>query len=75
MSPARRLPDPISEGFLNAASASVRQETEAIDRSLAELLNGRLPKVILDAERRKNPETVRQDIVLNDDGEEVVVLD
>ena len=75
VSPARRLPDPISEGFLNAASASVRQETEAIDRSLAELLNGRLPKVILDAERRKNPETVRQDIVLNDDGEEIVVLD
>ena len=75
VSPARRLPDPISEGFLSAASASVRHETEAIDRSLAELLDGRLPKVILDAERRKNPETVRQDIVLNDDGEEVVVLD
>ena len=44
-------------------------------QSLAKFSNGRLPTVIVDAERRKKPEAGDSKIELNNDGEEVVILD
>ena len=44
-------------------------------QSLAKYSNGRLPTVIVDAERRKKPDTGDSKIELNNDGEEVVILD
>ena len=44
-------------------------------QSLAKYSNGRLPTVIVDAERRKNPNAGDSKIELNNDGGEVVILD
>ena len=47
----------------------------AFVQSLAKYSNGRLPSVIVDAERRKKPDQGDSQIELNKDGEEVVILD
>ena len=46
-------------------------------QSVATPLNvaGKLPAVILDAERRKNPNASQGQVLLNGNGEEVIVLD
>lgn len=44
-------------------------------QSLAKYSNGRLPTVIVDAERRKKPDAGDSKVELNNDGEEVVILD
>ena len=46
-------------------------------QSVATPLNvaGKLPAVILDAESRKNPDASQDQVLLNGNGEEVIVLD
>ena len=44
-------------------------------QSVATPNNGKLPSVILDAERRKNPDAREDQVEINDQGEEVIVLD
>lgn len=44
-------------------------------QSVATLNGGKLPTVILEAERRANPEAGEDQVRLNDRGEEVIILD
>lgn len=58
-----------------AGAAAVRREVDAINAGISKHTGGKLPALILDAEKRKNPAAEDIKISFNDKGEEVVEVD
>jgi len=56
------------------STAAVLKEIDAINASLAKFNGGRLPAIVLDADRRLHPDSDNR-VELNANGEEVVILD
>mmetsp|Transcript_95334 Transcript_95334/g.153745 ORF Transcript_95334/g.153745 Transcript_95334/m.153745 type:complete len:462 (+) Transcript_95334:186-1571(+) len=71
----KRLPPSISETFLTDSTAAVLKEIDDINASLAKFNGGRLPAIVLDADRRLHPVDNDSRVELNANGEEVVILD